>query len=72
MAYQDFLRQQGYPQEQINNLLNTFKGVQVGVPSATTEAGIVPSSTNSNYQPSTASSIASGLTGLAGLLTALK
>ena len=72
VAYQDFLRQQGYPQEQINNLLNTFKGVQVGVPSATTEAGIVPSSTNSNYQPSTASSIASGLTGLAGLLTALK
>jgi hypothetical protein len=43
VAYGDFLRQQGYPQEQINNMINTFKGVAAGVPSAETTYGISPS-----------------------------
>lgn len=71
VAYQDFLRQQGWSQDQINNALGTFKGVATGVPPATQEAGIVPSGQTQQYQPSTASNIASGLAGLAGLLKVL-
>jgi hypothetical protein len=72
VAYQDFLRQQGYPQDQITKMLETFKGVSAGVPSATQEQGIVPSGQPASYAPSTASQIASGLTGAAGLLAAIK
>jgi hypothetical protein len=72
VSYADFLRQQGYPQTQIDNMLATFKGVASGVPSATQEDGIVPTGAAAVYQPSTASQIASGLTGLGGLLTAIK
>lgn len=72
VAYEDFLRQQGYPQEQINNMLNTFKGTAAGVPSASQEYGVVPSGVAESYKPSTASQIASGLTGAAGLADVLK
>ena len=72
VAYGDFLRQQGYPQEQINNMLNTFKGVSTGVPTATTEYGISPSSVKQEYPASTASQIASGLSGAAGIIADLK
>jgi hypothetical protein len=68
VAYQDFLRQQGYPQEQINNMLNTFKGVATGVPSATQEQGISPSGVKQEYPASTASQIGGSLTTLAGIL----
>jgi hypothetical protein len=68
VAYQDFLRQQGYPQEQINNMLNTFKGVATGVPSATQEQGISPSGVKQEYPASTASQIGGTLTTLAGIL----
>lgn len=71
VAYQDFLRQQEYPQGQINNAVSTFKGALPGVPTATNQEGIVPSGNNSNA-PSTASTIASGLAGAAGLLSLLK
>lgn len=68
VAYGDFLRQQGYPQEQINAMLGTLKGVQGAVPSATQQQGIVPSGQQAQYAPSTASTIAGGLLGLAGIL----
>lgn len=71
-AYEDFLRQQGYPQQQIDAMLNSFKGVAAGVPSATQEYGVVPSGVPAEYKPSTASQIASGLTGAAGLADLLK
>jgi len=72
VAYGDFLRQQGYPQEQINNMLNTFKGVATGVPSATQEYGISPSSVKQEYPASTASQIGGALTGAAGIIADLK
>ena len=72
VAYGDFLRQQGYPQEQINNMINTFKGVATGVPSATTEYGISPSSVKQEYPASTASQIGGALTGAAGIIADLK
>lgn len=69
VGYQDSLRQQGWSQEQINNALNTFKGVQGAVPTATTEQGISPTNQQAQYSPSTASTVAG--TGLA-LVSALK
>lgn len=68
VAYQDFLRQQGYPQEQINNMLATFKGVATGIPSATQEQGISPSGVQQQYPASTAAQIGSVLAGLGGAL----
>ena len=68
VAYQDFLRQVGYPQEQIDKMLGTFKGVATGIPSATQEQGISPSSTQQQYPASTASQIGSVLTGIGGIL----
>jgi hypothetical protein len=67
VAYQDFLRQQGYPQEQINNMLATFKGVSTGVPTATTEYGISPSGV-SNKSTSTAADIAAAAAAAAGII----
>ena len=72
VAYADFLRQQGYPQEQINNMMNAFKGVATGVPSATQEYGISPSSVKQEYPASTASQIGGALTGAAGIIADLK
>lgn len=71
-AYEDFLRQQGYPQAQIDAMLKTFQGVGAGVPTGTQSAGIVPSGQQPTYQPSTASTIASSLLGLGGVLSGLK
>lgn len=72
LAYQDFLQQKGYSQEQINNMLQTLKGVQGAVPTATQEEGLVPTGQQAQYQPSTAETIAGTLTGLAGLLNVFK
>jgi hypothetical protein len=71
-AYQDFLAQKGYTQEQINNMLSTFKGVQGAVPAATQEYGIQPANVATQYAPSTAATIAGALTGGADLLSKLK
>jgi hypothetical protein len=57
LAYQDFLRQQGYNQEQINNMLATFQGVAGGVPKAAQEVGIEPLGYPQQYAPSTADKI---------------
>lgn len=71
-AYGDFLRQQGYNQEQINNALATFKGLGSAVPTATQEYGVVPSGQPAQYQPSTAATIGGALTGLAGIVSKFK
>jgi hypothetical protein len=71
VAYEDFLRQQNYPQEQINNMLNAFKGVVTGVPSYERSQGISPGGVPQE-STSTAATIASGLTGVGGLLVDLK
>ena len=69
VAYGDFLKQQGYPQQTIDAMLATFKGALPGVPTASTSEGIVP-----NAQPTTttAQNIGSGLAGVAGIISALK
>lgn len=72
VAYGDFLRQQGYEQEQIDNMMKTFQGVASGIPTATQEYGISPSSAQQEYPASTASQVASGLSGGAALIKELK
>lgn len=68
VGYEDFLKQQGYPQQQIDAMMNTMKGMASMVPTATQQQGIVPSGQPAQYAPSTASTIAGGLLGLAGIL----
>ena len=68
VAYADFLRQQGYPQEQINNMVATLGGIKGAVPTATATEGIVPLGYKPDYAPSTAETIGGALTGIAGLL----
>jgi hypothetical protein len=68
VAYSDYLRQQGYPQEQINAMLQTFGGVKAGVPTASREEGIVPLGYQEKLPPSTAETIGGTLSTLAGIL----
>ncbi len=67
VAYEDFLRQEGFPQEQINAMLQTFQGVKPGIPTGATEAGIVPLGYQEKLPPSTGESIAALLAGLGGV-----
>jgi len=69
LAYGDFLRQQGYPQEQINTMLQTFGGVKAGVPAAAKEEGIVPLGYQPQLKPSTAETIGGALAGIGGILS---
>jgi hypothetical protein len=41
-AYSDFLRQQGQPQEQINNMVGALSGVKSAVPTATLQESYAP------------------------------
>lgn len=72
VAYEDFLRQQGYPQEQINAMLATFKGVAQGIPTGEQVFGIEPTGRPAEYQPGTAASIAGVLSGIGSILAAGK
>lgn len=68
VAYADFLRQQGYPQEQIDNMVKTLGGIKSAVPTATMEEGIVPTGYKPDYKPSTAETIAGTAATFAGAL----
>jgi hypothetical protein len=54
LAYQDYLKQQGYPQEQIDAALKTMGavGTSGAVPKAQTEIGIEPLNYQQQYAPS--------------------
>jgi hypothetical protein len=68
VAIADQMRQQGYPQEQINAMLQTFGGVKAGVPTASKEQGIVPLGYQEKLEPSTAETVGGSLSTLFGLL----
>jgi len=68
-AYADFLRQQGWPQEQIDKMAATATAARPSMPTSASQVGLVPVG---QYQPSTASTIAGGLTGGAALLEQLQ
>lgn len=67
VAYGDFLKEQGYDQEQINNMVQTMKGVAGAVPTGKTEYGISPSGA-SNKSTSTAADIAAAAAAAAGII----
>lgn len=69
VAYGDFLRQQGYPQEQINAMLQTMGGVKSAVPTAVRDEGIVPLGYQPELKPSTAETVGGTLATLAGILS---
>lgn len=60
-GYQDFLRQQGWDQSKIDNLVKTLGGVSPAVPKSILEQGYGPVSGNTSQSPSTAQAIASAL-----------
>jgi hypothetical protein len=68
IAREDFLARQAYPQQNIDAMTKTMQGVAGGVPTATQEYGIQPTSYRPEYPASTASQIAAGLTGGAALV----
>ena len=68
LAYSDFLRQQGYPQEQIDATLRTFGGVASGIPKASREEGIVPLGYQPELKPSTGETVGGALAGLGAIL----
>ena len=70
VAYEDFLRQQGYPQEQINNMLATFRGAAQGIPTGEQVFGIEPTGRPAEYEPGTAASIGGVLAGIGSILAA--
>lgn len=69
-AYADFLRQQGYPQEQIDSMLKTVTAAAPAVPKLVEEAGVKPIGT-AQYAPSTFQQGLGGLATAAGALDAL-
>ena len=72
VAYGDFLRQQGYNQEQINNAMATLKGTAGAVPTGSQEYGIQPTNQPAEYKPSTAATIGGALSGLGSILSLIK
>lgn len=52
VALADWLTQQGYPQEQINNAVQTFKSLGAAAPAATVQEGISPSGVPYKGEPS--------------------
>lgn len=70
VAQQDFLRQQGWPQEQIDKALAAIASTKAAVPTATKESGVTPMS-NQGYTPSGLSQIGSAATGIGALVAAL-
>jgi len=70
IAQQDFLRQQGWPQDQIDRAMAAISGVKGAVPTATKESGVTPIA-NQGYQPSGLSQIGSTATGIAAILAAI-
>lgn len=68
VAYGDYLRQQGYPQEQISAMLQTFGGVAAGVPKASREEGIVPLGYQPDLKPSTGETVGGALAALGAIM----
>ena len=68
-AYADFLKQKGYPQEQINNMVATMGAVGAKLPTSSTQQGIGPSGVAAQYQPGTLQTIAGALGIGAGALS---
>jgi len=71
-ARSEWERRQAYPQQQISQMAQTMGAVAGGVPTATQEYGIQPTSYRPEYPASTASQVAGALTGGAAIIKAAK
>jgi hypothetical protein len=49
LAYQDFLRQQAYPQQQNTALMGALSGVKTAVPTASLSQGVDAAGANTQY-----------------------
>lgn len=61
VGFEDFLRQQGWDQARIDNMVKTLQGVAPAVPKSVLEQGYGPVSDNGSDSPSTAQAIASAI-----------
>ena len=61
VGYEDFLRQQGWDQSRIDNLVKTLQGVAPAVPKSVLEQGYGPVAVDTTKSPSTAQAIASAI-----------
>jgi hypothetical protein len=68
LGYQDFLRQQGYDQQQIDAMAGTLGAVQGAIPQSTTQEGLVPLG---YHKPGTTAKIIGGLAAAAGVGSAI-
>ena len=71
VAYADFLKEQGYDQQQIDNMVKTMSGVSGAVPKAETQYGISPSGVTNKSTSETADILAAIAAG-AGIITGNK
>lgn len=71
-ARSEWEREQAFPQQQISQMAQTMGAVSAGVPTATQEYGIQPTSYRPEYPASTAAQIGGALTGGAALIKAAK
>lgn len=71
VAQQDFLRQQGFPQEQIDKAMAAINNTYKAVPTAMKESGVTPIASQ-GYQPSGLSQFGSTAAGIGSILAAIK
>lgn len=71
-ARSEWEREQAFPQQQISQMAQTMGAVAGGVPTATQEYGIQPTSYRPEYPASTAAQIGGALTGGAAIIKAAK
>lgn len=71
-ARSEWEREQAFPQQQISQMAQTMGSVAGGVPTATQEYGIQPTSYRPEYPASTAAQIGGALTGGAAIIKAAK
>ena len=71
--YADFLRQQGWPQQQIDAMVKTMGGIQSSgaIPTALTKNGIVPTGQPAQYAPSDLATAGGIISGIGSIIKAL-
>ncbi|MEI6281514.1 MAG: hypothetical protein WCP82_02175 [Alphaproteobacteria bacterium] len=72
LGYQDFLRQQAYPQQQNTALVGALQGVKTAVPSAVVSAGTEPATNETAYGKSDLENWLTGATTVTDFLATLK
>ena len=68
VAYEEWLRQEGYDQDKLNQMMNTFKGVSAGVPQAETTYGVSPYNVATEGSSSTLKDLATAAALAAGII----